>query len=294
MTKPAPSPSLSERPQRPAELEDWLNGHLYHPLSWRLARRLAPTRITPDMVSVAGALAIMLAAFAYNQPVWPWSVGLGLALHMTWHVLDGADGDLARLTGRSSPHGELVDGICDYAGHIVLYVMLGFIASAQIGAAGWALMWAAGASRAVQAAHYEGTRRQYQLAVYGTPWMASEAPATGASGRRNPFVVYYLSLTGIIVPPGQALTAAVQNPAVREHLRDAVRARSEALLARLPLLSANYRTLTVGAAMLAGKPEWYFLFEVAVLNFVLVASLWRVRRVFGEALAYAAPSSTLR
>jgi phosphatidylglycerophosphate synthase len=37
-------------------------------------------------------------------------------LHMGWHVLDGADGDLARMTGRASPQGELFDGICDYVG----------------------------------------------------------------------------------------------------------------------------------------------------------------------------------
>jgi len=250
--------------------------------------------VTPDMVSAAGAVAIMLAAFIYSLPGWPLTVFAGLALHMGWHVLDGADGDLARLTGRSSPHGELVDGICDYAGHIVLYVTLGSIAAAQIGAAGWALMWAAGASRVVQAAHYEGTRRQYQLAVYGTPWLASAAPPSGVTGRRHPFVVYYLWLTGLIVPHGAALTAAAQDPACGDALREAMRARGDNWLARTGLLSANYRTLAVGAAMLVGAPQWYFLFEVVLLNLVLVASWWRVRSVFGEVLAQSAPSSTLR
>lgn len=143
---PALSSPPPERPARPAELEDVLNGQLYHPLSWRLARLLAPTPVTPDMVSAAGAAAIMLAAAAYGLIAAPWGMILGLALHMSWHVLDGADGDLARLTGKSSPHGELVDGICDYLGHIVLYVTLGTIAAGQIGSWGWALMWAAGAS----------------------------------------------------------------------------------------------------------------------------------------------------
>lgn len=288
------SPPLPARPSRPAELEDALNGHLYHPLSWRLARRLAPTAITPDMVSAAGALAIMLAALAYSQLAWPWGAALGLALHMGWHVLDGADGDLARLTGRSSPHGELVDGICDYLGHIVLYVTLGFIAAGQIGGWAWALMWAAGASRVVQAAHYEGARRQYSHVVYGTPWMASQTPPKSSGARRHPFVVYYLWLTGIIVPHGIALTAATQDPERREPLREAMRARGGEWLGRTSLLSANYRTLAVGAAMLAGRPHWYFLFEVLVLGVVLLASLVRVRRVFGAVLAHAAPASTRR
>ncbi|WP_245804524.1 CDP-alcohol phosphatidyltransferase family protein [Erythrobacter tepidarius] len=292
MNQPASSSDLPERPPRPAELEDWLNARLYHPLSWRLARALAPTRITPDMVSAAGAVAIILAAAAYAGLAWPWGVAAGLVLHMGWHVLDGADGDLARLTGRSSPHGELVDGICDYLGHIVLYLTMGFIASAQIGGWGWALMWAAGASRVVQAAHYEGVRRQYQLAVYGTPWMASTE--SGKTGQRHPFVAYYLWLTGWIVPYGAALLEAVRDPLRREPLRAAMRAQAGEWLAPISPLSANYRTLAVGAAMLAGRPQCYFLFEVLVLGGVLLASLMRVRRLFGAALAHAAPASTRR
>jgi phosphatidylglycerophosphate synthase len=291
---PTTTAAPPERPPRPPELEDWLNGQLYHPLSWRLARRLAPTSITPDMVSAGGAVAIMLAAAAYSQLAWPLGVALGLALHMSWHVLDGADGDLARFTGRSSPHGELVDGICDYLGHIVLYVTMGFIAAGQIGTLGWALMWAAGASRVVQAAHYEGARRQYQLVVYGTPWMASADPVTSPSGRRHPFVVYYLWLTGLIVPHGAALTEAVRDPAAREPLRGAMRARGAQFLPQMSPLSANYRTLAVGAAMLAGRPQWYFAFEVLALGVVLLASLGRVRAAFGGVLAQAAPDSTRR
>jgi phosphatidylglycerophosphate synthase len=291
---PASSTPVTAQPARPAELEDWLNRQVYHPLSWRLARRLAPTRITPDMVSAAGAATIMLAAASYGLIAAPWGVMLGLLLHMSWHVLDGADGDLARLTGRSSAHGELVDGICDYAGHIVLYVTMGAMAAGQIGSLGWALMWAAGASRVVQAAHYEGTRRQYQLAVYGTPWMGSEAPATDTRGRRHPFVVYYLWLTGLIVPHGAALQLAVQAPATRSPLREAMRQHGKALLARIGLLSANYRTLAVGAAMLVGRPHWYFLFEIVVLGVILIASLTRVRAVMEMVLVQAGASNTLR
>lgn len=282
------------QPTRPAELEDWLNRQLYHPLSWQLACRLASTRVTPNMVSIAGAAVVILAAASYGLIASPWGAMLGLLLHMSWHVVDGADGDLARMTGRSSARGELVDGICDYVGHIVLYVTMGAIAAGQIGGMGWALMWAAGASRVTQAAHYEGTRRQYQLAVYGTPWMGSEAPVTDSKGRRHPFVAYYLWLTGLIVPYGSALQAAARDPEVREPLREAMREHGKALLARIGPLSANYRTLAVGAAMLAGRPHWYFLFEIVVLGGALVASVANVRRVMAKVLDQAGAFSTLR
>jgi phosphatidylglycerophosphate synthase len=294
VTQAAPLPAAEQRPTRPAELEDWLNARLYHPLSWRLARRLTGTWVTPDMVSVAGAVAVMLAALAYAQPGWPWSALAGLALHMGWHVIDGADGDLARLTGRASAHGELVDGVCDYAGHILLYLTLGWLAAAQIGAAGWVLMAAAGVSRVVQAAHYEGVRRQYQLVAYGTPWLASEAAAGGdrEAGRRHPFVAYYLWLTGLIVPHRAALVVAAAEPTRCHVMRMWLYGPGKIMLRQMTPLSANYRTLAVGAAMLAGAPEWYFAFEIVVLGGVLMASLRRARAVFAGALAQAVSAST--
>ena len=164
-----------ERPRRARELQDSLNHYVYHPLAWRLARALAPTPVTPNMVSVAGGLFVVAAGLVYWRGpgwglVWPWAALLGMALHMTWHVVDGADGDLARLTGRSSPLGELIDGICDYVSHIVLYVMLVFVLAPRIGL-GWAWFWglAAGFSHVAQANFVEVQRRFYQYWTYGVP-----------------------------------------------------------------------------------------------------------------------------
>ena len=56
-----------------------------------------------------------------------------------------------------------------------------------------------------------------------------------------------------------------------------------------------YRTLAVGAAMLAGRPQWVFPVRGGG-GWVscLLASLARVRQVMGEVLDQAAPSSTRR
>src|SRR5690606_39827963 len=55
---------------------------------------------------------------------------------------------------------DLVDGICDYASHVVLYLILGFLLHGQIGPVAWILAVAAGMSRILQANHYEVQRRQ--------------------------------------------------------------------------------------------------------------------------------------
>ena len=144
---------------RPRELEDGLNFHVYHPLSGRLARALVPTGVSPNAVSVLGGLLICAAAYFYTQVAWPAGALIGFACHLLWHVVDGADGDLARMTGKASPTGEIIDGICDYAGHVVLYVALAAMLAESIGGWAWAWGWAAGLSHVVQTNHAESQRR---------------------------------------------------------------------------------------------------------------------------------------
>ncbi|MEZ0242272.1 MAG: CDP-alcohol phosphatidyltransferase family protein, partial [Sphingomonas sp.] len=247
----------AKRPLRPRELQDPLNYYLYHPLSWRLAKGLARTPLTPNMVSVIGALFVIAAAVAYSQPGWPGPALLGLALHMTWHVVDGADGDLARMTGRASPIGEMVDGFCDYASHIVLYVMLtwGLSQSGGIwgGAAAWVIATVAGFGHAVQSAHVEVQRRQYQHWVYGTPWIRGSHAGEDSATARHPLGVFvggYLEIATGITPYAlridEAYERAQDNPAELARIAEAVRAEAPPLILMCKLLGPNPRAIVLG------------------------------------------------
>lgn len=264
---------------RPRELEDWLNRTIYHPLSSRLARRLAATPVTPDMVSLASALMVVGAELAYTRPGWPWPALAGLLLHGLWHVLDGADGDLARMTGRGGPAGEVVDGLCDYAGHIVLYLMLGHAMQPQLGMLAWLLVVAAGASRIAQANFHEVQRRQYLWWAYGTPWLGQQRGAR-AGGRYSlvaALVRAYLALAARLAPDPVAIDAVLA-PLAHDgerlaRARLAVRAQAREFLPRFGLLGANWRTLLLAAAMLARVPAAYFLYEAVVLNVLLAGAI---------------------
>ena len=278
------APREPTRPQRPRELQDALNHYLYHPLAWQLARLLARTPLTPNMVSVIGGGFVVAAAAAYVQPTlnpaaWPLFALLGMVLHMTWHVVDGADGDLARLTGRTSPIGEMVDGLCDYISHIVLYLVLGWILAQSMGGGGWLLMVAAGVSHIVQSNHVEVQRRQYQWWVLGTPWMRMTHSPDSATAR-SPFgaiVSTYLALATSLTPHAlridAAREAAANDPVRLEAIAAAVRAEAPPLLRLCKLLGPNPRAIVLGLSMLAGSPLWYFLYQSLALNALLVISV---------------------
>ncbi|MES2492316.1 MAG: CDP-alcohol phosphatidyltransferase family protein [Pseudomonadota bacterium] len=276
------------RPRRPRELQDPLNHYLYHPLAWQLARLLTPTPITPNMVSVLGGCFVVAAAAVYAQPWWPWSALLGMMLHMIWHIVDGADGDLARLTGRSSPVGEMVDGLCDYASHVVLYVTLGYVlAGGPDIVGGWSMagwtpfiwMWAAGISHIVQSNHVEVQRRQYQWWVYGTPWIRLNHRADSATGKSvfGGIVSFYLALASGMTPHALKIDAAVAaaggDPERLSQIRSAARAEAPPLLLLCKVLGPNPRAIVLGASVLAGSPLWYFIYQSILLNVVLAVSV---------------------
>lgn len=281
--------------RRAEALQNPLDRWLYHPLSGRLAAALAHTPVTPNMVSVAGGLMIVAAGIAYVQNSWPWFALAGLLLHMGWHVLDGADGDLARMTGRSSPVGEIVDGICDYLGHIALYVM---IAWAAFPASGWSIavaVVAAGASRIVQASYYESQRRQYLHWVHDTPWLRTSGMAERGLGGWSALRRIYLAIAEMFAPRDTELDRALADPEVGPAVKARLVAAGPSALAGSSLLGANYRTLLLGAAMFAGSPLAYFLYEAIILNLLLAGAIVRARRTRKTLLADLQPAaSTLR
>lgn len=276
-----------KRPARAREMQDALNHYLYHPLAWQLARLLAPTPITPNMVSVFGGLMVVAAGAVYWSTSGPLWALLGMLLHMSWHVVDGADGDLARITGRTSPLGELVDGICDYVSHIILYVLLAFVLTRTLGP-GWAWFWAlaAGASHVVQANHVEVQRRFYQHWTYGTPWLhnastnenALFSDKGGFGWLLRTVVAGYLRLAAGMSPNALRIDAAVtramaHDPALLARIRAEVQLEQRPLLVMLRYLGPNPRAILLGISMIAGSPLWYFIYYSVALNLLLMLSV---------------------
>lgn len=274
--------AMPERPRRPRELQDPLNHYLYHPLAWQLAKLLARTPLTPNMVSVFGALMVVAAGIVYAQPgnliVYPASVALGMALHMGWHVVDGADGDLARITGRVSPIGEMVDGLCDYSSHIVLYLILGWLLQQQIGWIGWPIMVFAGISHAVQSNHVEVQRRSYQWWIYAVPWLkTTQGEAGTATGGLGALAAAYLNLAAGVTPYSGAIDRAIAESQGDEvalaRIRDSIRPEMPRLMLIWKFLGPNPRAIVLGLSMFAGSPLWYFIYQGVVLNLLLFVSV---------------------
>jgi hypothetical protein len=106
-----------------------------------LARRLCPTSIRPNVLTVAAA-ALMLGAsavvaFAPASMFTQFVAALALATAL---VLDTADGHLARLQGTASEFGRWLDALLDELSDMVLHAAIAWAAFSRDGATGWLVL----------------------------------------------------------------------------------------------------------------------------------------------------------
>ncbi len=92
--------------------DGWVSRNLNRPISTLISRVLAHTRITPNQFTVVtGLVGLVTGFFLALGGYWNYLIG-GALFHLT-SVLDGVDGELARLKYKSSPFGQWLDTLVD-------------------------------------------------------------------------------------------------------------------------------------------------------------------------------------
>lgn len=107
--------------------------YLNKPLSFRFTRYvLCRLPVTPNQVTLAAALVGLLGAWLVASGA-PLRALLGLLLAHAQSVLDGCDGELARVRFQQSAIGEWLDTIVDDALNVALFAAVGVGASRALG-----------------------------------------------------------------------------------------------------------------------------------------------------------------
>ena len=289
-TSAAPAPSVTpdaEPVRRNADIEEFTNAFIIHPISLRLTQLCARAGVTPNAVSLTGMLCGILAGLCYHDDRQVGAVVAGFLLMVTWHVMDGTDGQLARLTRSQSDLGKVLDGICDYVTFAAVYLGLALTLGHRYGGAAWILVAVAGACHAAQSAVYEAQRQDYDV------WGCGKAPSLASghfhdAGLSRPRRLtdrlngLYMSaqsiLTGADARSRGRLSAAFgRSPEQDAELRRRYRAAFAPAVKQWSVMSANYRTIAIFGFALARFPPGYFLLEI-VGGSIVSAVLLRMQR----------------
>jgi len=115
------------------DTDGFMARHVERPISLRIARRLASTAITPNQVTLLSVGIGLCAAPFFLSGHWFWQTA-GALLFLVHSILDGCDGELARLRFQESRWGGIIDYWGDNIVHIAVFACI---------AAGWSLSIAA-------------------------------------------------------------------------------------------------------------------------------------------------------
>lgn len=279
--------------RRTYEIEDPTNLYFIHPISAFLVPIFARIGITPNAVSLTGMGCGIAAGFAYYHYGARWCAILGFVLMLCWHVMDGADGQLARLTRSYSELGKVLDGICDYVTFAAVYIGLAAAMSAHSGGWVWWVVAISGLAHAVQSAVYEMQRQDYNFIGLGRqsaslPELDKKPRGFAGHLHRLYARVQLWGSGGALAFRRDILHCLATAPAQADELRASYRKFFAPVVRRWGILGANYRTLGLFIAAIIKLPILYFIFEIFGFSFILVLLLASQRRHYQSFLASAA------
>jgi phosphatidylglycerophosphate synthase len=173
--------------------------HFNRHISRTITRLVIPLGMTPNAMTVCVAICGLLAAYAASFPS-PALQLLGAALYQLHSIIDGCDGEIARVTHRFGKHGALIDSLVDDLCNGAFFLGLSLGVARSLGAT-WPI--ATGALTALTYAAVIGL--QYQLVLRATGqgdktkfWAASRESRASVFGvfkallRRDVFVLLIL------------------------------------------------------------------------------------------------------
>ncbi|MDB5694274.1 MAG: CDP-alcohol phosphatidyltransferase [Alphaproteobacteria bacterium] len=172
------SPNIQPTAGKPHEVEGFFDRNFYTPLGGWVAGGLRRTALTPNHVSWLSVAAAAAAAAAYLVPSLTGALAAS-GLFLASGVLDSADGQLARATGRTSELGETLDGFCDTLSFGLVYLAAAIIFVVRDGGSPTlivALMLLAGLSHSIQSSLVDFERQLFIHFVTGRGRVLREDP----------------------------------------------------------------------------------------------------------------------
>lgn len=268
-----------------ADTEEWIDLLFYRPIGYRWALLFQKLGVSPNAITIASIFLGVAAGvlFYYNDLLLN---VVGMCLLVWANMYDSADGQLARMTGQKSELGRILDGVSGDFWFISIYVALCLRLTPEWGYWIWILAAIAGFSHSKQAAMADYYRNIHLFFLKGKSGSELDNSAQQKENFRSlswkgnwvkkTFLWFYTNYT----QSQEQLSPAFQRffKALREkygetspqEIRTRFRMGSLPLMKYTNILSFNTRVIVLFISLLIDMPWIYFVFELTVLNILLV------------------------
>ena len=277
------------------DTEDPVDLLFFRPIGYRCALFFHKLGLLPNTITVISILlGISSGFFLYFEDIWYNIIGVSLLL--CTHLLDCTDGQLARMIGRFSRSGRILDRLSGCVWSISVYVAL----CLRLMNSGWDfsvffLALITGYFHLRQASAVDYYRNFYFLFSWNRSVCELEYKTRlhlkykRLSWRTDFFrkflLFFYLQYTVSqerFTPDMQELRRLLKKRFgnnIPDWLREQFKERSIPLMMYGNMLSFNIRIITLFIAVLLNILWLYFLFELTILNMILFYLIYRYEKV---------------
>ena len=273
------------------DTEEWLDIWFTRPVGYVFARFFGFFGIHPNVVTIISIFLGVFAGFCWWHTTMDWTV-LGIIMLMLANFLDSADGQLARMTGKKTLWGRLLDGFAGDLWFASIYIFLALRLTFEPMPFGggriwgiwiWVLEFVSSVLFHSRQAGLADYYRNIYLLFHGdnaelndSRELAAEQAST--SWRERWFwkiwLFFYQNYTRSqerMTPCFQKFREAVRSKygnSIPKGLGDEFCRRTYRLLKWTNISTFNTRAIVLYITLLIGQPWIYFIFELTVMNII--------------------------
>jgi hypothetical protein len=282
------------------DVEETLDIYFYRPLGYGVAHVASILKMTPNAITFMSMLTGIASGMFFYFPILKLTV-IGIMLFVLSDVLDSADGQLARLTGVKTELGRFFDGISGTIIFIIIHLSICFRIIAGGGSA-WIflLALAAGVSGSIQCALADYYRNAFIFFARG-PQFAElgdlDLVKTNYEklswlqnfGKKLAMRIYltYTREQELMSSNFVRLKTIILNSSeneISQGVRSQYLEKSRPQVKYCNILTTNTRAIALFIFLLLKIPQMFFLFEIIVLNMVLIYVLLRQNLISADLL----------
>lgn len=283
------------------DTEETIDLCFYRPIGYMWAVLCAKVGIKPNAITIASIfIGVAAGIMFYYTDLWLNIIGM---LLLIWaNSFDSADGQLARMTQQYSRIGRILDGVSGDLWFASIYIAICLRTQENVQffdnytGAIWVIAVLAGLCHAKQAAAADYYRQFHLYFLKGKEGSELDSveqldknyAAINWKGNfwKKLTMYFYRNYTAnqeALTPRMQELRRELKSRfgegEISQQFRDDFRAKSKPLMKYTNWLSFNLRTIALFASLFAGMPWLYFMFELVVLNAMLIYMIKRHERI---------------
>jgi hypothetical protein len=268
------------------DTEEWIDLVFYRPMGYLWALFFQKIKVSPNVVTIFSILlGIAAGVMFYFTDLWLNIIGMFLLI---WaNTFDSADGQLARMTGNYSRTGRILDGLAGDIWFISIYAAICVRLTPEWGIWKWLLAAVAGFFHSKQASLADYIRNFHLLFIKGKK--GSELDDSKKLREQNKQLVWknnFIEKLFMLVYIPYTIEQEYRTPKIQtfrktltekfgdndppDDFRADFRQVSKPMMKYCNMLTFNTRIIALFICLFAGFPWVYFVFELTIMNFLLI------------------------